>query len=195
MHLDLERQEQPNRGRSFMGAKEKLKAEIKAVAVAALYFGCWILALMGIKWLVLAEYRIAFHQWSMALVGALVLSKVVLLLENVSLGAWVRRRPAWVDLVFRTVFYTVGVAVVLILEKGFENRHAHGGFIHAVQSLFRQADIYHVWANTLCVSGALFGYNALSVVRRHLGEGGLIRMFLTPLPEVTATQPRRNLSM
>ncbi len=177
-----------------MDFPQKLKAEIKAVAAAALYFGCWILALMGIKWLVLAEYRIPFHQWSMALVGALVLSKVVLVLEKVSLGAWVRRRPAWVDVALRTVLYTVGVAVVLILEKGLETRHAHGGFVPAVQHLFRQADIYHVWANTLCVSGALFGYNALSVVRRHLGEGGLIRMFLRPLPEETQAKPSQKAS-
>jgi hypothetical protein len=32
---------------------------------------------------------IAFHHWSMAVIGALVLSKVVLVLEHVSLGAWV----------------------------------------------------------------------------------------------------------
>jgi hypothetical protein len=73
---------------------QKLKEEIRAVVAASLYFGCWISALMVIKWLVLAEYQIAFHRWSMALVGALVLAKVVLVLEHVSLGAWVRRRPA-----------------------------------------------------------------------------------------------------
>jgi hypothetical protein len=177
-----------------MGFKQKLKAEIKAVGIAALYFGCWIFALMVIKWLVLVEYRIAFHQWSKVLVGALVLSKVVVVLENVPLGVWVRRRPAWVEVVLRTALYTAGVAVVLILEKGLENRHAAGGFVPAVQHLFRQTDIYHVWANTLCVSGALFGFNVLSVIQRHIGEGGLIRMFLDPLPEETAAKELRNAS-
>ena len=126
--------------------------------------------------------------------GALVLSKVVLVLENVPLGAWVRRRPAWVGVVLRTVLYTAGVAVVLILEKGLENRHADGGFVPAVQHLFRQTDIYHVWANTLCVSGALLGFNVLSVIQRHTGEGGLIRMFLNPLPEETAAKQLPNAS-
>jgi hypothetical protein len=167
---------------------QKLKEEIRAVVAASLYFGCWISALMVIKWLVLAEYQIAFHRWSMALVGALVLAKVVLVLEHVSLGAWVRRRPAWVEVVLRTALYTLGVAVVLILEKGFEGRHAAGGFVPALQNLFRQADIHHVGATTLCLSGALLVYNALSVIRRHLGEGGLIRMFLAPLPEETTTK-------
>ena len=37
----------------------KLKEELKAVGIAALYFGCWIFTLMVVKWLVLAEYHIA----------------------------------------------------------------------------------------------------------------------------------------
>ena len=166
----------------IMSMKQKLKDELKAVGIAALYFGCWIAALLLIKSLVLAEYRIAFHHWSMAVIGALVLSKVVLVLEHVSLGAWVRSHPTWVDVVLRTALYAFGVAVVLILEKGWESRHEFGGFGPAVGQLFQQADVHHVWANTICLTGALLGYNLLSVVRRHLGKGGLIRIFLSPLP-------------
>jgi len=80
-----------------MSLKQKLKDEMKAIGLAALYFGCWIGALLLLKSLILAEHKIAFHGWSAAVVGALVLSKVVLVLEHVSLGAWVRARPAWVD--------------------------------------------------------------------------------------------------
>jgi len=166
-----------------MSFKEKLKDEIKAIGITALYFGCWIAALLLLKSLVLAEYRIAFHGWSAAVVGALILSKVVLVLEHVSLGEWVRTRPAWVDVVLRTAVYSLGVAVVIFLEKGFESRHDYGGFVPALKQLFRQTDVHHVWANTLCLSGALLGYNALSVVRRHFGEKGLLRIFLLPLPE------------
>jgi len=49
--------------------------------------------------------------------------------------------------------------------------------------LLKQADAPHIWANTICLSGALLGYNVLSVVRRQLGEAGLRRLFLSPLPE------------
>ncbi len=172
-----------------MSFAAKLKEEIRAVLIATLYFGCWILALMVIKWLILAEYAIAFRGWSMAFVGALVLAKVVLVLEHVSLGDWVRRQPAWVDVVLRTVLYTLGVALVLILEKGFEGRHAAGGFGPAVQHLFQQADFYHVWATILCIAGALLGYNAIMVVRRHLGNRELFRIFLAPIPEEPDEHP------
>jgi hypothetical protein len=59
-----------NRTMSF---RQKLRDEIKAVALATLYFATWIGVLVLLKKLILAEYRIEFHGLSLALVGALVL--------------------------------------------------------------------------------------------------------------------------
>lgn len=161
----------------------KLKKEIKAVALATLYFAIWIGVLVLIKELVLAEYRIEFHGLPVVLFGALVLAKVVLVLENVPLGAWIRSRPVLVDVILRTALYSLGVLVVLLLEKAFDGRHDYGGFGPSLVSVFQHAEVHHVWVNVICLSGALLGYNALSVIRRHLGEGRLIRMFFLPLPE------------
>jgi hypothetical protein len=166
-----------------MSFQQKLKNEIRAMALAVLYFAAWLSVLVVLKGLILAEYRIEFHGSSRALVGALVLAKVVLVLEHVPLGAWVRTRPALVDVILRTALYALGVTVVLLLEKAFDGRHEYGGFSPSLMAVFQHADVYHVWVNTICLSGALLGYNMLSVVRRHLGEGGLIRLFLSPLPE------------
>jgi hypothetical protein len=165
-----------------MALKQRLLHELRAVTTAALYFGCWIAALILLKELVLAEYQIAFHRLSMALVGALILSKVVLVLEHVSFGEWLRARPAWVDVILRTALYAAGVVGVLVLEKGFEGRHEHGGFGGAVKAAFEASNALHIWANAICISGALLGYNALTVVRRHVGDGALLKMFLAPLP-------------
>ena len=174
-----------------MTLQQELRNEIKTMALAALYFGVWIGVLVLLKRLMLAEYRIQFHGLSMALIGALVLAKVVLVLEHVPLGKWVRAQPALVDVILRTALYAFGVLVVLLLEKGFEGRHDHGGFGPSLISLFQHEDVYHVWVNTICLSGALLGYNVLSVVRRQLGEGGLIRLLMSPLPdESKAKQPQ-----
>jgi hypothetical protein len=167
---------------------KRLHHELKALALAALFFGAWIGALLALKSLVLAEYHIEFRGWSMVVVGALILSKVVLLLEHVPLGARVRACPAWVDVAIRTALYSVGVVIVLVLERGIEGRHEHGGFGGAVLAVFQGANADHVWANSLCLAGALFSYNALSVVRRHLDAGGLARLFLSPLPEDSAVK-------
>jgi len=168
-----------------MSFQQKLKEEIWALTLAGIYFATWIGMLMVLKKLVLAEYQIEFHGLSMVLVGTLVLAKVVLVLEHVPLGAWTRTRPALLDVVLRTALYAVGVFVVLLLEKAFEGRHEHGGFGPSLMAGFQHAEGHHVWINTICVTGALLGYNTLSIVRQHLGEGGLLRLFLSPLPEQT----------
>jgi hypothetical protein len=74
------------------------------------------------------------------------------------------------------------------LEKGFEARHEHGGFGPAVAAPFQKADVHHVWGKTICLSGALLGYNALSVIRQHLAEGPLLRLFLSPLPAASGAK-------
>jgi hypothetical protein len=163
-----------------MSIWQKLKDEISEVVLATLYFGTWIGVLVILKEFILAEYQIEFHGLSMALLGALVLAKVILVLEHVPLGAWIRTRPVLLDVILRTVLYALGVFVVIVVEKALEGRHEYGGFGPSLIALFQQADMHHVWANTICLSGALLGYNALSVVRRHLGKGGLIRLYLSP---------------
>jgi hypothetical protein len=158
-----------------------LRQEIETVALTTLYFAVWLGVLMLIKRLILEEYRIEFRGMSLALLGALVIAKVVLILEHVPLGQWVRRHAALVDVALRTLMYTLAVVVVLLLEKAFESRHENGGFGAALAKVFQHRDIPHVWANTICVGSALLVFNALAVLRHHLGMGRLIPLFLKPL--------------
>ena len=169
-----------------MSLSAKLSDEIRSVGLATLFFGVWFLVLLVLKWLVLAEYRIEFHGLSMALIGALIVAKVVLVLENVPLGVLTRNRPAVVDVAVRTGLYGLGVLVVLLLEKAFEARHEYGGFVSSVVQVVHHQDIPHVLAATIGVTGALLVFNASFVVRRRLGKEGLLPLFLSPLPE----QPR-----
>lgn len=166
-----------------MGIAQKLKQEITAVGVVTLYFGCWLGALVLLKYLILAEYHIAFHGVSIALVGALLLAKVVLVLEHIPLGAWVQPRPAWVIVVLRTALYSFGVFVVLLFEKAFKGRHEYDSFSASLVALFDHPDMNHVWATTICLSAGLLSYNMLTVIRKRLGNGVLLRLFLKPLPD------------
>jgi len=168
----------------------RLKQELKTLSLVFLYFACWLGVLLLIKKLLLAEYQIHFTGISKALVGALILSKVVMILEYVPLGRWLQYRPAWVDVVIRTSLYSLGVFVVMLLEKGFEERHEYGGFGKAIAAMFDHADLYHVWLNLIIVSGALLGYNILAVINRHLGEGGVRRVLMMPLGQGPKNQEK-----
>ena len=160
----------------------RLQQELKTLTLVFLYFAGWLAFLVLIKHLVLAEYAIQVTGVAKALVGALILSKVVMILEYVPLSKWLRGWPAWGDVVLRTMLYALGVLVVLLLEKGFEGRHEYGGFGASLSAVFEHADIHQVWLNLVVVSGALLGYNVLSVIDRYLGEGGVLRLLSRPLP-------------
>lgn len=170
-----------------MSVRSKLAHEVKTVGLYTAFFGAWFLVSMLFKSLVLAEYRIEVFNLSAALIGALILAKVVLVLEHVPLVISVRDRPALLLVVQRTVLYGLGVLVVLLIEKAIEVRHEQGGIVASLLSVLHHEDVPHVLANALSVTGALFVFNALSVVHRNFGEGALWRIFLKPLPE----EPKR----
>src|SRR5215471_3372520 len=116
----------------LMRLPQKVRHELKAVALTTLYIAAWLGVLVLLKRLVLADYKIEFRGFTVALVGALVIAKVVLVLEHVPLGSWVRNQPVLVNVVLRTVLYAVGVGVALLLEKAFEARHEYSGFGRAL---------------------------------------------------------------
>jgi hypothetical protein len=162
-----------------MSIKEKLKHELKAVILVTLFFAAWLGVFMGLKVLILEDYQIRFGGFSAVLIGALVLAKVVLILEHVPLGGWVRSKPALVDVILRTLLYAFGTLVVMLLEKAFESRHEAGGFGTALMNVFQHPDMPHIWANTICVTGALLFYNLLSTLNHQIGSGGLAGVFLS----------------
>ena len=166
-----------------MSIQEKLKHELKMVVLVTLFFAAWLGALMGLKILILEDYQISFGSVSTVLIGALILAKVVLILEHVPLDGWQRNQPVLMDVILRTLLYAFGTLVVMLLEKAFESRHEQGGFGPAFMNVFQHRDVPHVWANTICMGGALLFYNLLSALNRHLGTGGLARVFLTSQKE------------
>ncbi len=164
-----------------MSMSRKIRHEVKAVLIATAFFAAWFGTLMLLKRLILAEYQIEFRGLASALLGALVVAKVVLILEHVPLGGWVRRQPAWVDLIARTALYAAGAFVAMLIEKAFHGRHEYGGFGESLVKVFQHTDIHHVWAAAIGVTGGLLLFNIASLLRKRVGGEALGRAFLTPM--------------
>lgn len=165
-----------------MNLKKKIINELKVIFWTTLYFICFLGVLILIKTLLLEEYKIGFSGYSIIVVGALVTAKVVLVLENVSLGTWIKNKPVIVETILRTILYLIGVFVVMVLETAFESRHEYGGFMNALKGLSDNSKFYHVLVNTICVFGALLGFNLWSVIKKHHGNDWLIKILSSPSP-------------
>ncbi len=165
-----------------MAWKEKLKEEIKSLSIIMLYFALWFGFMICMKMLLLEEYNVEFYGLSMALIGALIVAKVILIVDHIPLGSWIEKSPAIVDIIFRTIIYSIGIVIILILEKGFEARNEYDGFFNAIPQVFAHADKYHLYVNTIGVVFSLLGFNFLSLIGKHLGKGGYKRILFSPPP-------------
>jgi hypothetical protein len=160
-----------------MSSREKLRHELKAMAFITLYFALCFGLVMLLKKLLLEQYDIQFNGLALALLGAVLLAKVVLLMEHFPVESWVPNHPVAVAVILRTLIYGVGVLAALTLEKAFEARHEYGGFVHALTRVYQHPEYPHVLFNTICVGLALLGFNIFSVLRRHFGKNGLSKLF------------------
>jgi hypothetical protein len=164
-----------------MTFRDKLRHEVKSVLLATLFFAAWFEGMVALKTLILAGYQVHFSGLMQALVAALVVGKIVLALQHVKLGRWVRRQPAWVDVVLRTLFYELGVFLVLLGEKLFHERHEYDSFSASLVGVFASANANEVWAKVICVGWALFVFNGFAVARQRLGAPALVSLFTAPL--------------
>ncbi len=158
---------------------KKVLHEIIVIARTTSYFAFFFIFMIIMKKLTLKDYDIEFTGLSQALIGALIMAKVILLMQMISLGSWVQDQPPIVDTILRTLLYSVGVLVVVLLEKAFEARHNAEGFSNAIAYVLDRRDVYHVWANTLGASVSIFFFNVFAVVQRLLGKNGTYKLFFT----------------
>jgi hypothetical protein len=154
--------------------------EVRSLLAATLYFAVCFVLIMVLKQLLLAQYGIQFSGITTALLVALVTAKVVIVLQKVPLSHLYDGQPAIVDLCARTLLYTFATLLALLLEKAFESRAEHGGFLTAVAVVFEHRDMPQVWATTIWVGLAFTAYNAFGILRREIGAKELKRVFFAP---------------
>jgi hypothetical protein len=160
-----------------MSTREKLRHELKALVMITLYFAAWFGLVIFLKKLLLAQYDIQFNGMALAFLGAVLLAKVVLLMEHFPVESWVPNHPVAVAVILRTLIYGAGVLVALTMEKAFEARHEYGGFARALIRVYQHPEYPHVLFNTICVGLSLLVFNVISVLRRHFGKNGLSKLF------------------
>ena len=159
--------------------RQKILHEMRVVAIATAYFAVCFGFLMLFKKLTLAQYKVEFAALGMALFAALLAGKVVIVLEKVPMGGWVRRQPAVLEVLLRTALYVAAAFVVLVLERGFKHREESGGWGAGVIDVLKTSDNHQILAAMLCVGVAMLGFNFFIVLHRQYGTWPLLRLFLS----------------
>ncbi len=162
-----------------MSPYQRIRSELQEIGFVTLYFlGCFLIFL-SLKKLFLKEYDVEITILGTAVVGALVVAKVVVLLGKTSFGRRFRTAPVYVDVIWRSVAYTAAVFAVGLAERLFDLYRDIGEFPRAMLSLWADRDFHHFLAMNICLALSFVVYNVFAEISRHMGNGALRRLFFT----------------
>ena len=156
--------------------------EIKRVGLVTLIFLIGFGLILALKKLFLAEYSIEFSGLAKAVVGALLVAKVVVILDHTPFVHQFRRYPRYVSVLYQTIVYTLAVFFLGVCEKVFHAYRDTGTIGSAIEAVIRSADINHFFAAILFITLMFLGYNIVAAVDRGMGDGTLFALFFN-MPE------------
>lgn len=125
------------------------------------------------KHLVLTQEGVVYDGFIAATLGALVIAKVVLVVDELPIMRLYRGRPLYRPILYRTVFYTLCVLVVRMIEIIVRNAIHKGNFVGGIEAAW--AGI--VWAHFTYIQIWIFVlflvYVTLVELRDEFGTGAL----------------------
>ena len=152
--------------------------ELKELAFITLYLYITIGAVILMKTAVLRTEGIEFTPWGIAIVKAVVLAKFMLIGEAMKIGG----RNTTGPLIWPTVQKAFGLLVLLIamtiIEEAVVGLFHHQSIAASLSDLFGPR-LEETLAGYLIMLLVLLPYCAFRVLGEALGEGRLVRMFLS----------------
>ena len=162
-----------------MTVGERIRREMREIGLVTLYFLSCFLFFLSLKKLILEQYHLEITVLHAAVIGSLVVAKVVVLLEKTSFGDRFRSASRFVHILWRSFCYTAIVFVVTLAERLFDFYRESGALPRALSEMWEGKDINHFLAFNLCVGFSFLIYNCFSEIDHHLGEGGLRKLFFS----------------
>jgi len=170
-----------------MSALERIRHEVREIGLVTAWFLGFFLFFLTLKELILDEYDVEITVLGTAVVGALIVAKVVVLLGKTSFGSGFASQPLLVRVLWRSLLYTAAVFVVTLAERLFDLYRETGALASAVSEAWAGRDVDHFLAMNLAVGMALLVYNLYDAIDDHVGEGGLRRILLSRPGRTPAT--------
>ena len=161
-----------------------VKHELRQVGLVTLYFLFCFGFVLLLKKLFLAAYEIEFYALSVVVVGALIVAKVVVILDKTPTGTrFDVSRPPVVGALYKMLAYTVVTALVLFGEKVFHAWRESGALGEAVMAAWTHRDWNVIFAKVLCLALAFAVYHLYAGLDRRLGKGVLWRAVWSRRPD------------
>ena len=131
--------------------------------------------------LFVSQYEIEFSAFAKAAVAALIIGKVIALMDWAESGyAADRTHRRIVVVAVQTFLYAMVVIVLGIGEKLFHAYREAGSLGEAVSNLIANANFDRFMGLVLLISLVVFVYLVMQEIERAMGKGALFRLFFQP---------------
>ena len=153
---------------------------VREMAPVVLFFFI-VFGLIGLLYkLFVAQYSIEFSAFAKAAIAALIMGKVVLLLDWSQTGHRLNKYPRIVVIIGKTIIYAFAVIVVGLGERIIDSKRKAGSFQSAIHAMIANANFDRFLGFVLLISMIVGAYLTVQEISRAMGKGALIRLFFEP---------------
>jgi hypothetical protein len=151
------------------------------VPVVLFFFIAFLLIFMMFK-LFVSQYEIEFSAFTRAAIAALILGKVVPLLDWAQSGYRFDGYRRAVVIACKTFIYGLVVIVLGIGEKIFHSVREAASFQDGISRVIANANLDHFLGLVLLISLTVGSFLTMQEISRAMGKGALFRLFFEPPP-------------
>jgi hypothetical protein len=156
--------------------KETLRHEMIDYGINVIYLTLVFSSFFVYQRLLLASHDITYMNYGMAVIEALILGKVIMIGGVFHLGQGLENKPLIFPTLYKTVAFTVLVAIFKVIEYGIKGLWHDVGFMGGLAG-FSEKGWDVVLANSLVVVVAFIPFFAMKELGRVLGGNEVRKLF------------------
>lgn len=159
------------------GILVKIKHEVLEVIPPTVFFFVAIGLLILTKRLMLQQYGIEFADFGAAIVGALIVGKVVLIADHLPFINKFPNKPLIYNVIWKTIVYVLAAFIVRLGEHLIPLILKYASFREATVHLVDDVIWPHFWIIYIWLSVLLFVYCSLRELIQVIGKDQVLRLF------------------
>ena len=161
--------------------KQRAIHEFREYVFDVIYLSCLFGVMAWHRRLVLAAYHIAYMDYGVAFIEAVILAKVIMIGDFLHLGRGLEGKPLIIPTLYKTVVFTIFVGLFKLMEGTVTGLFRGEGMIGGIKD-FQKTGIYNFLADVLVVFITFIPFFGFKELGRILGRGKVGRLFFCKRP-------------
>jgi hypothetical protein len=153
------------------------KHEFKLVLPTTIFFFIAFILIATTQRLILREYHVPLTGYAAALIGALIVGKVVLIVDKLHFINKFPEHPLIYNITWKSTIYFFATLMFRYVEHLISFLRKHDNFIEANQHLWNEIIWPHFWLIQMWLAVLFFLYSTIRELIRVIGKEEILLMF------------------